>query len=209
MRAQLDAVQTFVDQCVLLYNANALTPQVASEAKLLSSELEGRVVDTCVQLHGGAGYMEEYRICGMYTDARITRIFAGTSEIMKEIIGRGLGWCRGGRIYQADTARAPIHIYVFRGRAAGRGQRPIRGEDADRLPRNGARDRGLRGRNGCHVRWHHGPGSGGSDGGGRCVRSRSLRPHRRVIRSRRTWPCAGSRSRSSRSCSATARSRPR
>lgn len=91
MRAQLDAVQTFVDQCVLEYNARRLTPELAAEAKLLATELENRVIDDCVQLHGGAGYMEEYRICRMFTDARVTRIFAGSSEIMKEIIGRSLG----------------------------------------------------------------------------------------------------------------------
>ncbi|AXL53678.1 acyl-CoA dehydrogenase [Paraburkholderia caffeinilytica] len=91
LRAQLDAIQTFVDQCVIAYNADELTAEIAAEAKLLSSELENRVIDDCVQLHGGAGYMEEYRICRMYTDARVTRIFAGSSEIMKEIIGRGLG----------------------------------------------------------------------------------------------------------------------
>ncbi|MCI0998366.1 acyl-CoA dehydrogenase family protein, partial [Pseudomonas corrugata] len=91
LRAQLDAVQTFVDQCVLEYNAGRLSAELAAEAKLLSTELEGKVLDQCVQLHGGAGYMEEYRISRMYTDARITRIFAGASEIMKEIIGRSLG----------------------------------------------------------------------------------------------------------------------
>lgn len=91
LRAKLDAVQCFVDQCVLLYNKGELTAELAAEAKLLSSELEGRVVDEAVQLHGGAGYMDEYRVCRMYTDARISRIFAGASEIMKEIIGRGLG----------------------------------------------------------------------------------------------------------------------
>lgn len=91
MRAELDALQTFVDQCVLLFNAKELTAEDAAKCKLLSSELEGRVVDTCVQLHGGAGYMDEFRISRMYTDARIDRIFAGTSEIMKEIIGRSLG----------------------------------------------------------------------------------------------------------------------
>lgn len=91
MRAELDAIQTYVDQCALLLNANELTAEDASSAKLLSSELEGRVMDECVQLHGGAGYMDEYRISRMYTDARISRIFAGTSEIMREIIGRGLG----------------------------------------------------------------------------------------------------------------------
>lgn len=91
MRARLDALQTFVDQCVLEYNEGRLTAELAAEVKLVTSELENRVVDDCVQLHGGAGYMEEYRICRMFTDARITRIFAGSSEIMKEIIGRKLG----------------------------------------------------------------------------------------------------------------------
>jgi acyl-CoA dehydrogenase len=91
MRAQLDAVQTFVDQCVLEYNAGRLTAELAAEAKLLATELAGKVADSCVQLHGGAGYMDEYRVSRLYTDARVMRIFAGTSEIMKEIIGRGLG----------------------------------------------------------------------------------------------------------------------
>jgi alkylation response protein AidB-like acyl-CoA dehydrogenase len=91
MRTELDAAQTYVDQLVLLLNAGELSAEDASGAKLLASELEGRVMDECVQLHGGAGYMEEYRISRMYTDARISRIFAGTSEIMREIIGRSLG----------------------------------------------------------------------------------------------------------------------
>ena len=91
MRAELDMAQTYVDQSVMLLNDKVLTAEDASAAKLLCSELEGRVMDECVQLHGGAGYMEEYRISRMYTDARISRIFAGTSEIMLEIIGRGLG----------------------------------------------------------------------------------------------------------------------
>jgi alkylation response protein AidB-like acyl-CoA dehydrogenase len=91
MRAELDMAQTYVDQSVLLLNSGELSAEDASAAKLLTSELEGRVMDQCVQFHGGAGYMEEYRISRMYTDARISRIFAGTSEIMLEIIGRGLG----------------------------------------------------------------------------------------------------------------------
>lgn len=91
MRAEIDMAQTYVDQCVLLLNAGELSAEDASAAKLLTSELEGRVLDECVQLHGGAGYMEEYRVSRMYTDARVTRIFAGTSEIMLEIIGRSLG----------------------------------------------------------------------------------------------------------------------
>lgn len=91
LRAEVDAIQTFVDQCVLLYNRGALTPDIAAQAKLLASETEGRMTDAGVQLHGGAGYMDEYRICRLYTEARVSRIFAGSSEVMKEIIGRGLG----------------------------------------------------------------------------------------------------------------------
>lgn len=91
LRAEIDAIQTFIDQCVMLLNDGALAAEEAAECKLLATELEGRVVDACVQLHGGAGYMEEYRISRLYTDARVSRIFAGSSEIMKEIIGRGLG----------------------------------------------------------------------------------------------------------------------
>lgn len=91
MRAEIGMAQAYVDQCVVLLNDGALSAEDASAAKLLGSELEGRVLDQCVQLHGGAGYMDEYRVSRMYTDARITRIFAGTSEIMLEIIGRSLG----------------------------------------------------------------------------------------------------------------------
>ena len=91
MRTKLDVAQTFIDQCVLLLNAGELSSDDAAKCKLHASEVEARVMDECVQLHGGAGYMEEYRISRLYTDARISRIFAGTSEIMKEIIGRGLG----------------------------------------------------------------------------------------------------------------------
>jgi len=91
LRSKLDMAQTYVDQLVLLLNVGTLSAEDASSAKLVSSELEAEVMDACVQLHGGAGYMDEYRISRMFTDARISRIFAGTSEIMKEIIGRSLG----------------------------------------------------------------------------------------------------------------------
>ncbi len=75
----------------MLSNYDELSAEVASGAKMLATELEGRVIDDCLQLHGGAGYMEEYRISRMYRDARVTRIFGGANEIMAEIIGRGLG----------------------------------------------------------------------------------------------------------------------
>ncbi|WP_367112010.1 acyl-CoA dehydrogenase family protein [uncultured Psychrobacter sp.] len=91
LRAQIDAVQCFIDQCVMLGNKGELTAQLASEAKLLATQTEGEVVDKCLQFHGGAGYMDEYRISRLYTDARVSRIFAGANEIMLEIIGRGLG----------------------------------------------------------------------------------------------------------------------
>ena len=91
LRAELDMTQTYLDQCVLLLNRHELVAEDACAAKLLTSELEGRVMDAGVQMHGGAGYMNEYRICRMYADARISRIFAGTSEIMREVIGRSLG----------------------------------------------------------------------------------------------------------------------
>lgn len=91
MRTELDAGWALSDHCVREHLTGALSAEMAAEAKLFTSELEGRVVDECVQLHGGAGYMEEYEISRLYGDARISRIYAGTSEIMREIIGRGLG----------------------------------------------------------------------------------------------------------------------
>ncbi len=91
MRTSLDIAQTFVDQCVLLHNQGELSAELAAEAKLFTSELESEVMDNCVQLHGGAGYMSEYRISHMFTDARVSRIYAGSTEIMKEIIARGIG----------------------------------------------------------------------------------------------------------------------
>ena len=91
MRTSLDVLQTFIDQCVLLHNDGELSAELAAEAKLFASELESTVMDNCVQLHGGAGYMSEYRISHMFTDARVSRIYAGSSEIMKEIIARSIG----------------------------------------------------------------------------------------------------------------------
>ncbi|MGR3321554.1 MAG: acyl-CoA dehydrogenase family protein [Pseudooceanicola sp.] len=91
LRARLDAAQAYLDQCVVLANDDRLSPEDAAAAKLICSELQGEVVDAGLQFHGGAGYMDEYEISHMFRDARIARIYAGTSEIMKEIIGRGLG----------------------------------------------------------------------------------------------------------------------
>ena len=90
LRAMLDCQQVFVDQLALRHIAGQLDAVSASEAKLLATELEGRVLDECVQLHGGAGYMTEYPIARLYQNVRIHRILAGTNEIMKELIARDL-----------------------------------------------------------------------------------------------------------------------
>jgi acyl-CoA dehydrogenase len=91
MRTEIDVAQAFVDQCVIEHNEGALSADDAAKAKLFTSEMEGRIVDNCVQLHGGAGYMDEYPICRMYLNARISRIYAGSSEVMREIIARSIG----------------------------------------------------------------------------------------------------------------------
>ena len=91
MATEIEIAQSFVDRCVLALNAGELTAEEAAMAKWWCTELQGRVADACVQLHGGYGYMTEYPVARAFADARITRIYGGTTEIMKEIIGRYLG----------------------------------------------------------------------------------------------------------------------
>ena len=91
MATEVEIGQTFIDRCVLALNDGQLTAEEAAMAKWWSTELQKRVVDTCLQLHGGYGYMLEYPIARAYADARVTTIYGGTTEIMKEIIGRSLG----------------------------------------------------------------------------------------------------------------------
>ncbi|NND82190.1 MAG: acyl-CoA dehydrogenase, partial [Gammaproteobacteria bacterium] len=88
MDTEIDMVQTYVDHCVAEHNAGNLTANMGAKLKLMAAETEWKMLDLGVQLHGGAGYMQEYEICRMFTDARISRIYAGTSEVMKLIIGR-------------------------------------------------------------------------------------------------------------------------
>lgn len=97
LRTELDASWALVDHCAREHLKGELSAEMAAEAKLYTSEVEGRVVDECLQLHGGSGYMDESEISRLYSDARISRIYAGTSEIMREIIGRGLGLDDRGR----------------------------------------------------------------------------------------------------------------
>ena len=91
MATEIEIGQSFIDRCVLALNAGELTADEAAMAKWWCTELQGTVADRGLQLHGGYGYMTEYPIGRAYADARITRIYGGTTEIMKEIIGRSLG----------------------------------------------------------------------------------------------------------------------
>jgi alkylation response protein AidB-like acyl-CoA dehydrogenase len=82
--------RTFVDECILAHNRGELNAEEAAMAKWWTTELQKRAVDECVQLHGGYGYMLEYPIARLYLDTRVQTIYGGTTEIMKEIIGRAL-----------------------------------------------------------------------------------------------------------------------
>ncbi|MBK6614575.1 acyl-CoA dehydrogenase family protein [Ottowia sp.] len=87
---QIKVGRAFIDRCVEDLVAGRLDTATASMAKLWGTDTQGRVVDECLQLFGGYGYMNEYLVARMYTDARIQRIFGGTNEIMKEVISRAL-----------------------------------------------------------------------------------------------------------------------
>ena len=90
MDAEIEVAQVYLDHCVEMHNMGKLTANMGAKLKLIGAELEWKMMDLGVQLHGGAGYMQEYDICRMFTDARISRIYAGTSEIMKYILGRDI-----------------------------------------------------------------------------------------------------------------------
>ena len=87
---EIQVGRAFIDRCVEDLVAGRLDTATASMAKLWGSETQGRVIDTCLQLFGGYGYMNEYLIARMYADSRVQRIYGGTSEIMKEVIARAL-----------------------------------------------------------------------------------------------------------------------
>jgi acyl-CoA dehydrogenase len=82
--------RAYVDDCISRVTAGTLDTVTASMAKWWISDLQQRVLDECVQLHGGYGYMNEYLVCRMFADSRVQRIYGGTNEIMKEIIARAL-----------------------------------------------------------------------------------------------------------------------
>ncbi|ABL80343.1 MULTISPECIES: acyl-CoA dehydrogenase family protein [unclassified Nocardioides] len=91
LATRVEVTQTFVHQCVLAHSRGELTPVDAAKAKWWSADVQNDVVDHCVQLHGGYGFMNEQRVARAWQDARVTKIWAGSNEIMKELIGRDLG----------------------------------------------------------------------------------------------------------------------
>ena len=91
MQTQVQMARVFVDQCMALLLQGTLDAATASMAKYACSELQGKVIDECLQLHGGYGYMWEYPIARAYVDARVSRIYGGTNEIMKEVVARSMG----------------------------------------------------------------------------------------------------------------------
>lgn len=90
MATQTQIARVFVDKSIELLNQNKLTVQEAAMAKYWTTDRQVELIDRCLQLHGGYGYMREYPIAKAYMDSRVQKIYGGTSEIMKEIIGRGL-----------------------------------------------------------------------------------------------------------------------
>ncbi|ASR02315.1 acyl-CoA dehydrogenase family protein [Gordonia rubripertincta] len=89
--AEVEAIRAIVDRALELHNEGELTVPDAARAKLFATETAGKVIDKCLQLHGGYGYVLEYPIARLYADTRVTRIYGGTSEVMKTIIAKDLG----------------------------------------------------------------------------------------------------------------------
>jgi alkylation response protein AidB-like acyl-CoA dehydrogenase len=88
---KVEVTQAFVDQAIMAHTRGELTAVDAAKAKYWSADVENEILDACVQLHGGYGFMTEYRVARAWMDARVTKIWAGSNEIMKELIGRDLG----------------------------------------------------------------------------------------------------------------------
>jgi long-chain-acyl-CoA dehydrogenase len=89
--ADLQAAQAMTDRAVELFDEGKLTPADAAACKLFTTEAAGRIIDKCLQMHGGYGYINEYPIARLYADTRVTRLYGGTSEIMRTIIAKSLG----------------------------------------------------------------------------------------------------------------------
>jgi alkylation response protein AidB-like acyl-CoA dehydrogenase len=91
LQTKLEVTQAYVDDCIAAHAEGKLTPVDAAKAKWWSAQVQNDVLDDCVQLYGGYGFMNEYRVARAWRDARVSKIWAGSNEIMKELIGRDLG----------------------------------------------------------------------------------------------------------------------
>jgi alkylation response protein AidB-like acyl-CoA dehydrogenase len=89
---KIEVAEAYVDDCVAAHVEGKLSAVDAAKATWWSSHVQNDVLDHCVQLHGGYGFMNEYRVARAWRDARVTKIWAGSNEIMKELIGRDLGF---------------------------------------------------------------------------------------------------------------------
>ena len=89
--ADYQAAQALTDRAIELFDEGKLTPSDAAAAKIFTTEAAGRIIDKCLQLHGGYGYINEYPIARLYADTRVSRLYGGTSEIMRTIVAKSLG----------------------------------------------------------------------------------------------------------------------
>ncbi|CQD18560.1 isovaleryl-CoA dehydrogenase [Mycobacterium europaeum] len=92
MQTKLDAAQTYLDQCVLALNEGELTAEDAAGLKWWTTEVQWEIIDRCLQLHGGYGYINEYEVARLWRDSRVQRLYGGTTEIMKDLMGRSMGY---------------------------------------------------------------------------------------------------------------------
>lgn len=92
MKTKLDVMQVYLDQCTLAADSGELTAEEAAAAKWWTTETQWEIIDRCLQLYGGYGYVNEYEIARIWRDARVQRLYGGTTEIMKDLIGRNLGF---------------------------------------------------------------------------------------------------------------------
>ncbi|MEV4562279.1 acyl-CoA dehydrogenase family protein [Nonomuraea sp. NPDC049419] len=92
LATETEVARHYVDKCIVALNAGRLTAVDAAKAKWWTTELQTKVIDRCLQLHGGYGYMTEYPVAKAWLDSRVQTIYGGTTEIMKEIIGRSFGF---------------------------------------------------------------------------------------------------------------------
>lgn len=92
MQTEVDVMQVFIDRCIMGVNSGELTADEAAGAKWWSTETQWKIIDRCLQLHGGYGYINEYEIARLWRDSRVQRIYGGTNEIMLDIVGRGMGF---------------------------------------------------------------------------------------------------------------------